>query len=42
MFMSQLENFYIEHNELKAIPKGFFKNNPNIDWIAVVVIRSPH
>ena len=34
MFMSQLENFYIEHNELKAIPKGFFKNNPNIDWIA--------
>ena len=33
--MPQLENFYMENNKLTAIPKGFFKNNTKLNWIAL-------
>lgn len=35
MMMPQLENFYMENNKLTAIPKGFFKNNTKLNWIAL-------
>ena len=35
MMMPQLENFYMENNKLTSIPKGFFKNNTKLNWIAL-------
>lgn len=35
MMMPQLENFYMENSKLTSIPKGFFKNNTKLNWIAL-------
>ena len=35
MMMPQLENFYMENNKLTSIPKGFFKSNTKLNWIAL-------
>lgn len=31
--LTNLENFYIENNQVVDIPKGFFKNNAKLDWV---------
>ena len=35
MMMPQLENFYMENSKLTSIPKGFFKSNTKLNWIAL-------
>lgn len=31
--LTNLENFYIENNQVVDIPKGFFENNAKLDWV---------